>query len=193
MAPQTEITSTARTVELRHLNGCNLEPLLREEADEWDRKLDWDFSKSAELVRRLADAGELGGVALIDRGEVAGYAYCGLADGKGQIWDVYVRPRWRKANAEEVLFRLLFDALKEAPGVRRIESQLMLVANTLKAEPDMRVFERILMKLATLLSAAARPGRPLPRDSGWSPGTIDTRTLRPPFSRSPTPAIRMPR
>ncbi len=149
MALQAAITSTLRTVELRHLNGRDLEPLLREEAGEWNRKLDWDFSKSAELVRRLADAGELGGVALVDRGEVAGYTYCGLADQKGQIWDVYVRPRWRTANAEEVLFRLLLDALMEAPGVRRIESQLMLMANAFQAGPGMRVFERILMKLGT--------------------------------------------
>ncbi|HTC34724.1 MAG TPA: N-acetyltransferase [Bryobacteraceae bacterium] len=153
MAPQTASTSIPRTVELRHLNGRDLEPLLCEEAGEWERKLDWDFSKSAALVRRLANARELGGVALVDQGEVAGYAYCGLVDQKGQIWDVYVRPNWRKTNAEEVLFRVLLDALMAAPGVRRIESQLMLMhaalANSLKLEPGMRVFERILMKLDT--------------------------------------------
>src|SRR5208337_2383148 len=157
MALQAASTSTSttalRAVELRHLKAHDLEPLLREETIEWDRKLDWDFSKSAELVRRLADAGELGGVALLDRGEVAGYGYCGLAGHKGQIWDVYVRPGWRKGDAEAVLFRLLADALLEAPGVRRIESQLMLLdaasANALELEPGVRVFERLLMKLDT--------------------------------------------
>jgi ribosomal-protein-alanine N-acetyltransferase len=157
MAPQTASTSIPRTVELRHLNGHDLEPLLREEAVEWDRKLDWDFSKSAALVRRLADARQLGGVALVDQGEVAGYAYCGLAEQKGQIWDVYVRAHWRKTNAEEVLFRLLLDALMSAPGVRRIESQLMLMGKALQAEPGMRVFERILMKQD--IGAPLPPGR----------------------------------
>jgi len=163
MAPQTANKSAPQRgepgtlIELRHLKGRDLEPLLGEEAAEWDRKLDWDFSKSAELVRGLADRGELGGVALVDRGEVAGYAYCGLADQKGQIWDVYVRPAWRKGHAEEVLFRLLLDALMEAPGVRRIESQLMLMASPLTLPPGMRVFERILMKLDT--SNPLPPGR----------------------------------
>jgi len=165
MAPQTASPnndiSELRTAELRHLNGRDLEPLLREETIEWAQKLDWDFSKSAELVRGLSDAGELGGVALLDRGEVAGYGYCGLAEHKGQIWDVYVRPGWRTGNAEAVLFRLLLDALMEAPGVTRIESQLMLMraasARALELEPGMRVFERILMKLGT--DAPLPPGR----------------------------------
>lgn len=157
MAPQTASlingTNTRRAVELRTLKGSDLEPLLRDEAAEWDQKLDWNFSKSADLVRQLMEAHQLGGVALLDRGEVAGYAYCGVADHKAQIWDVYVRPRWRKGDAETVLLRMLLDALMDAPGVRRIESQLILMRapspNALELEPGMRVFERILMKLGT--------------------------------------------
>jgi ribosomal protein S18 acetylase RimI-like enzyme len=154
-------TSAPRTIELRHLTARDLEPLLREETIEWDRKLDWDFSKSAELVRRLADARELGGVALVDHREVVGYGYCGLADHKGQIWDVYVRPNWRGGNAEAVLLRLLLDALMEAPDLRRIESQLMLVeaaaAKAFERERSVRLFERLLMKLD--LNTPLPPGR----------------------------------
>jgi len=55
---------------------------LLEETGEWSRKLDWDFSKSRDLVRQLADAGALGGAALLDRGEVAGYGYTGWKTAK---------------------------------------------------------------------------------------------------------------
>ena len=124
---------TFEIVDIRQLSARDLDPLLREQTLEWDLELDWDLSKSTDLVRKLVDARELGGVALLDGGEVAGYGYSGLADHKAQIWDVYVRPRWRKRNAEAVLFRVLLDALTGVAGVRRIESQLMLL------EADSRV------------------------------------------------------
>jgi ribosomal protein S18 acetylase RimI-like enzyme len=138
-------------VDLRELCARDLDPLLGEETLEWDRELDWDLSKSADLVRRLADARALGGVALLDRGTVAGYGYTGLAGHKAQIWDVYVRPGWRSRDAETALFRVLLDALIETSGVRRIESQLMLLAGAsakaLERDARVRLFERLLMKL----------------------------------------------
>jgi len=50
------------------------------------------LSKSAGLVRRFADSRPLSGVALLDRGEVAGYGYTGLEGHTGVIAGVYVRP-----------------------------------------------------------------------------------------------------
>jgi ribosomal protein S18 acetylase RimI-like enzyme len=148
-------------VDIRQLIARDLNPLLREETTEWGRELDWDLSKSAELVRRLADARELGGVALLDRGEVAGYGYCGLAGHRGQIWDVYVRRGWRGGNAEAVLFRVLLDTLIGMPGVLRVESQLMLLgeASAKAIEPQCRVrlFERLLMMLD--MNASLPPGK----------------------------------
>ena len=136
-------------VDISQLSACELDPLLREETVDWNLQLDWDFSKSAGLVRKFAEARTLSGAALLDGGEVAGYGYTGLEDHLGLIADVYVRPRWRTANTEVLLFRVLLDALIGAPGVRRTESQLMLLdaasANTL--DRDVRLFERLLMKL----------------------------------------------
>jgi ribosomal protein S18 acetylase RimI-like enzyme len=137
-------------VELRRLGARELDPLLLEETVEWDRELDWDFSRSADLVRKYADMRALGGAALMDRGEVAGYGYCVVEDHKGLIGDLYIRPGWRRGDAEVRLFRMMLDHLIATPPVKRIESQLMLVeesvAKALQRERFVRLFERILMR-----------------------------------------------
>jgi ribosomal protein S18 acetylase RimI-like enzyme len=140
-----------RIVDIRELSASELDPLLSDEMVDWRQELDWDFSKSAELVRKLAEDRMLNGAALVDHGEVGGYGYTGLDEDKGLIADLYVRPGWRSGNTEAVLFRVLLDALIEVPALRRIESQLMLSdpasARALQREGVVRVFERFLMKL----------------------------------------------
>ncbi|MDP9170894.1 MAG: GNAT family N-acetyltransferase [Acidobacteriota bacterium] len=149
--------------DLRRLDAADLEPLLREEIDEWERLLSWDFSSSAALVRKFAASHSLNGFALLDRGEVAGYGYTVLEDQKGLIGDLFVRAPWRSADAEARLFRALFDSLMEAPGVCRIESQLMLIdpeaARALQRERFVRLFERVLMTrdAATPFAPGANP------------------------------------
>src|ERR1035438_1252213 len=138
-------------VELRELSGHELDPLLLEETVEWQRELDWDFARSADLVRQFADMRALMGCALIDRGEVAGYGYSVLEENKGLIGDLYVRPAWRNGANDVRLFRAILDGLIAAPSLRRIESQLMLVDPTvgkaLQRERFVKVQERMLMKL----------------------------------------------
>jgi ribosomal protein S18 acetylase RimI-like enzyme len=137
-------------IELRYLSAADLNHLLLEETVEWEQELDWDFSRSADLVRRYADMRALGGAALIDRGEVAGYGYSVVEDHKGLIGDLYIRPGWRGGDAEVRLFRMMLDGLIAAPQVRRIESQLMLVehsvAKALQRERFVRLYERLLMR-----------------------------------------------
>lgn len=172
------VASAQQIVDLRELSGGDLHPLLSDEIEEWSRELDWDFSKSAALVRRLAEARELGGVAMLDGGEVAAYGYCGFAEGKGQIWDVYVRPRWRGGNAGTVLFRVLLEALRETAGLRRVECQLMLLdpaaAGELRFTSGMRCFERQLMKFDTdiALGAGNRPAGTRFRLEPWEDGHL---------------------
>jgi ribosomal protein S18 acetylase RimI-like enzyme len=140
-------------VDLRDIVGHELDPLLLEETVEWRRDLDWDFGRSADLVRQFADMRALMGYALVDRGEVAGYGYSVLEEQKGLIGDLYVRPLWRNGANEVRLFRAILDGLIAVPGVRRIESQLMLVdpavGRGLQRERFVRVQERMLMKLDT--------------------------------------------
>src|ERR1700734_1532936 len=92
-------------VELRHLTGRELDPLLLEETVEWQRELDWDFARSADLVRQFADEHALIGYALVDRGEVVGYGYSVLEEQKGLIGDIYVRPGWRDGRTDVGLFQ----------------------------------------------------------------------------------------
>jgi GNAT superfamily N-acetyltransferase len=149
-------------VDLRRLSGRELDPLLLEETIEWRDALDWDFSKSAELVRRYAETRSLGGAAILDRGEVAGYGYTVIEEHKGLIGDVYVRPAWRGEHLEAKIFRAMLEGLIASPQVRRIESQLMLVnadaARQLQKERFIRLFERILMTL--------EPDAPVPAARG---------------------------
>jgi ribosomal protein S18 acetylase RimI-like enzyme len=140
-------------VELRHLTGREIGPLLLEETVEWEQELDWDFGRSADLVRQFVDARALTGYALVDRGEVAGYGYSVLEEHKGLIGDVYVRPLWRNGSNEAWLLRAVLDELIATPKIRRIESQLMLldpsVGRAIQRERLVKVQERMLMKLDT--------------------------------------------
>jgi ribosomal protein S18 acetylase RimI-like enzyme len=152
MATQIDrLTPVPQIVDIRHLSGRELDPLLLEEAIEWNLELDCDFSRFAGRIRKLADAGNLRGAALLHGGEVAGYGCTVLEDHKGLIADVYVRPDWRDGHGEATLFRVLLYALIGVAGVRRVESQLMLLsedsARALGREPFVRLFERLLMKL----------------------------------------------
>jgi len=140
-------------IELRHLSARELDPLLLEETVEWQRELDWDFSRSADLVRQFADMHSLLGFALLDRGEVAGYGYSVLEDHKGLIGDLYLRPHWRDGVNDERLLRAILDGLIAVRNVRRIESQLMLVdpavGRALERERPVELQQRVLMRLDT--------------------------------------------
>ncbi|HTW66438.1 MAG TPA: GNAT family N-acetyltransferase [Bryobacteraceae bacterium] len=154
MAPQAVLAGEGvsegretRIVDLRDLRAGDLDPLLREQTEEWAHELDWDFSKSADLLRQLFDARELAGLALLDGRDIAGFAYCGFSSGKAHVGDVYVPPPWRNGNAETVLFQALFNVLMDAPGVERIEAQLMLARQVQPPDRDCRIgsFERLFM------------------------------------------------
>jgi ribosomal protein S18 acetylase RimI-like enzyme len=157
-------TRDSQVVDMRNLTASDLEPLLLEEAAEWGRRLDWDFSKFADLVRRFADARMLNGAALIHRGEVAGYGHTCLTQNKGVITDLYVRSAWRTNNAEASLFRALLHRLIRSPRVRRVEAQLMLLdAETVvdvRREHGGCIFERLLMTLD--VDTPLPPGRSCP-------------------------------
>lgn len=117
----------AQVVDLRHISSRQMEPLLAEETEAWRRGLEWDFEKSADLVRRFVDLRALNGCALVEGGEVAGYAYYVLEEHKGLIGDLYVRERWRTVERENRLLEWVLQAISRAPAVRRVESQLMMM------------------------------------------------------------------
>jgi ribosomal protein S18 acetylase RimI-like enzyme len=160
-------------VDLRRLSARDMEPLLAEEIQSWRRELEWEFDKSADLVRRFVDLRALSGYALMDGGEIAGYLYYVLEDGKGLIGDLYVRQAWRSVELE---YRLLENALTAMMGnrtIRRIESQLMMLQHApgrpMPRSDVLNGFERNFMRIdltrATLDEGRVR--RPMYLDK-WS-------------------------
>ncbi len=115
-----------RVVELRRVTAEDLNPLLEEEAAVWRATLDWDLRPSADLVRRFVRMQSLSGVALIRGGLVAGYAYYVTEEHKGLIGDLYVSARERTPEREAALIEAALDAMWSTPGVRRVESQLLM-------------------------------------------------------------------
>jgi ribosomal protein S18 acetylase RimI-like enzyme len=113
-------------VDLRNLRSEELNALLDEEVAAWRDLLDWDFGKSADLVRRFVDMRSLSGYALVEDGEAAGYAYYVQEEHKGLIGDLFVREAYSNTENENLLLDSVLGALTAAPQVSRIESQLMM-------------------------------------------------------------------
>jgi ribosomal protein S18 acetylase RimI-like enzyme len=134
---------------LRRIAAWELDPLLLAETVEWEQRLDWDYSRSADLVRKFTSTGSLAGAALVDAGTVVGYGYTVIEDNKGLIGDLYVQRELRGTRSEARLLAALTQELLNSPQVRRLESQLLLVerATALAGERDcgFSLYERTLM------------------------------------------------
>jgi ribosomal protein S18 acetylase RimI-like enzyme len=124
-APAVEIS------DLRHVSLSELDVLLEEEIQVWERELSWDFRPSAELVRRFVQLQSLGGFGLRVRSELAGYAYQVSDERKGLIGDFFVRQTPHSTSGEVLLLEAVLENLMRTPGIRRIESQLMLLRSPL--------------------------------------------------------------
>lgn len=119
--------SRIEIVELRQITADELDPLLEEESRAWSEQLHWDFSASADLVRRFARMRALNGFALAVHGAVAGYCYYVAEDEKGLIGDIYVRAKDAHLEHENALIGATVNAMLRNPYLRRIESQLMML------------------------------------------------------------------
>jgi ribosomal protein S18 acetylase RimI-like enzyme len=149
-------------IDLRRISARELEPLLEEEIALWRNELDWEFEKSADLVRRFVELRALNGYALIEDGQIAGYLYYVIEDHKGLIGDLYVRSALRTPDRENQLLETALRAIMGCPPVTRIESQLMMLqysAGRILPRPDcLTMFERNFMRL-DLLKAPLEEGR----------------------------------
>jgi ribosomal protein S18 acetylase RimI-like enzyme len=138
-------------VDLRRLSAQDLEPLLEEEIATWRDELEWDFEKSADLVRRFVDLRALNGYALMDDGEVTGYLYYVLEENKGLIGDLYVLRELRTAERENRLLDAALEAITACRPVTRIESQLMMLCQAPAREVPysacLNTYERNFMRI----------------------------------------------
>jgi ribosomal protein S18 acetylase RimI-like enzyme len=145
-------------IDLRRVSAERLAPLIDHETTDWRSELDWDFRQSADLVRRFVHLQALNGFALLDGARIAGYSYYVCEDGKGLIGDLFVEREHRTVANENALLRAVLDAIWRTPGVRRIESQLMMLGNPLnRAVPQsnwFRCYPRYFMEMP--LAAALR-------------------------------------
>lgn len=139
-----------RLIDLRQLRSGDLAELLAEETEAWRERLDWDFASSADLVRRFVDMQALTGYALVVGNRVVGYTYYVCEERKGLIGDLYVLAENRTAENEQALLVNVVDALATAPWVKRIESQLMMLATPfdrgLPLASKARVYPRTFME-----------------------------------------------
>jgi ribosomal protein S18 acetylase RimI-like enzyme len=138
-------------VDLRRLTARDLGDLLEEECRAWRDELEWDFEKSADLVRRFVGMNALAGCALVEDGRVTGYLYYVLEEDKGLIGDLYVCQDFRTVERENLLIDAALEPMMSCPAVARIEAQLLMVrhdpARAMPRADCLRVFERNFMRI----------------------------------------------
>jgi ribosomal protein S18 acetylase RimI-like enzyme len=150
----------AEIVELNRIAAEELEPVLQEERLTWRSTLRWDFGSSAELVRRFVRIQALGGFALLIAGRVVGYSYFVVEDRKGLIGDLYILREFSCPEYEDTLLAAVLEALVMAPGVCRIEAQLMMMRGPFERALPLHVHAKIhprLFMLADLSDAGDLP------------------------------------
>jgi ribosomal protein S18 acetylase RimI-like enzyme len=121
-------------VELSSLSVAELAPLMEDEIAEWRRYFDWDFRPSVDLLRRFLNLRSLFGYALRVGRTVVGYSYHVCEGQKGLIGDFYLQRNYADASNEMMLLGAAVQGLMLAPGVKRIESQLLLL-NAPRSQP----------------------------------------------------------
>lgn len=148
MAARSESPIT-EVVDLRQVAPGALDEVLEEETRRWREVLAWDFAASAALVKGFVDTRSLSGRALIHSGRVAGYTYTVTDEDKGLIGDLYILREYATAAMEDKLLNATVETLYRTAGVRRIESQVILLTYPRPAPPvhatDLRLFERYYM------------------------------------------------
>jgi len=125
-----KVQSMCEIVDLRLLAARELDSLLAEETAAWRETLDWEFERSADLVRRFVDLHMLNGRALVEDGEVIGYLYYVLEDNKGLLGDLYIKQAWRTEERENQLMDAALEEIMAGPGTTRIESQFLMMPHT---------------------------------------------------------------
>ena len=122
------LSSQLEVLDLRHFSAAQLQPLLMEEADRWQRRLFWDYSGSTSVLLKYLDSRVLPGFVALRRGKVAGYTFAVFEAAKAVLGDVYAFGEGEGPSNPvcEALLTHLLEMLQSAPGVDRIESQLLM-------------------------------------------------------------------
>ena len=174
----TDPAANIEVLDLRHFSAAQLRPLLRHEAVRWERRLNWDYASSAELLLEYLDGRVLPGFAALRGKQIIGYTFGVLESAKAVIGDVYVADEAERLNNPvcDLLLRHLIEMLQATPGVSRIESQLLMFPAGALAEPllstGFRSFPRLFMQWDFATPDAAKPATKTPaglRLQAWQP------------------------
>ena len=130
-SPQLEI------LDLRHFSAAQLKPLLRDEADRWQRRLRWDYSSATSMLLEYLDSRILPGFVALRDGRIVGYAFCVTEGSKAVIGDIYALGETESTHNPicDTLLHHLLELLQATPGVDRVESQLLMFPAGALAEP----------------------------------------------------------
>ncbi len=152
-------------LDLRQIRAHDLEPLLEEEKSLWREQLFWDYSGSADLIKRFVDSRALSGYAAIEDGRTVGYTFFVYEDYKGLIGDLFVARPFRGPTELRLLGHVI-ETMQCTPGVRRIEAQLMTFGagalETSFRQESFRAYTRKFMLLEIGAESPRLAPRPTP-------------------------------
>ena len=122
--------SQFEVVPLAEADLLELERLLEEEVCAWKESLEWDYRRTARLIREYASAGMVPGVALNRHGHLVGYGYYLLREDLGSIGGIFESAvRTDSIAAGLRIFSDILGRLMADPGCRRIEGQLFTLTH----------------------------------------------------------------
>ncbi|MBI3940283.1 MAG: GNAT family N-acetyltransferase [Acidobacteria bacterium] len=153
MTEKSELVSEESQFELIPLSEADsgqLTDLVEEEVSVWNDVLDWDYSRTARLIRDYAAGGMIPGVALRRRAELIGYGYYLLRDELGSIGGIFGSPtRADPESAGSFIFSHIFSRLAADPDCRRIEGQMFTLTHPWRGileRSELQPWERFYMK-----------------------------------------------
>jgi ribosomal protein S18 acetylase RimI-like enzyme len=156
--------SLPELIELTKLGVTDLDPLLAEEIGVWHERFAWDFRPAADLLRRFLQIHSLYGHALSLGSQIIGYAYQVCEGRKGLIGDFYLRREYASSSYEMLLLGGTLANLMQTPGIRRIESQLMMlhmpVTLPLPSGQYLRRHDRYFMEISREAASKLAPRTP---------------------------------
>jgi ribosomal protein S18 acetylase RimI-like enzyme len=166
------------TADLRDFRSGDLDALLDEQAAFWRQRFLWDFSASADVIRRFLDMRNLFGFVLLSDGRPVGYSYFVHEDHKALVGDLFITASHRCEPAERMLLHSTLKSAVVFPHVRRVEGQLLGLSFNPRDEAvygrNLVVHERNFMVLENLRGFPAP--RKISRDVSyhtWAEGFLD--------------------
>jgi len=146
------VASEIEVLDLRHFSARQLRPLLEREAGLWRERLRWDYRTSTELLLQYLESRILQGFVAVDQGRVCGYTFCVYEGTKAVIGDAFATGHRTMSDADvtRALLVPMLELLRHAPGVDRVESQLLLFDSgefaELFAGPEYAMYPRLFLE-----------------------------------------------